>query len=84
MKYQKGLHFILAGDTNRLNLEPILSLDSNFDKVVKQWTRDNPPAILDPIITTLSRFYQEPQYLEPLDPDPDKNGVKSDHRIPLM
>ena len=41
----------------------------------------DPPAILDPIITTLSKYYQEPLCLEPLDSDPDKNGVKSDHRI---
>ena len=33
---------------------------------------------------TLSQFYQEPLVLDPLDPDPDKNGKKSDHRIVLM
>ena len=44
----------------------------------------DPPAILDPTITTISKFYQEPMCLEPLDADPDKNGVKSDHRIVLM
>ena len=41
----------------------------------------DPPSILDPIIMTLSKYYQEPVCLEPLDSDPDKNGVKSDHRI---
>ena len=41
----------------------------------------DPPAILDPIIRTLSNLYQEPVCLEPLDADPDKCGVKSDHRI---
>ena len=41
----------------------------------------DPPALLDPILTTLSNFYQVPQCLEPLDSDPDKNGKKSDHRI---
>ena len=48
--------------------------------MVKKWTRMNPPAILDSIITTFSNYYQEPLCLEPLDADPDKNGVKSDHR----
>ena len=43
----------------------------------------DPPAILDPVIMTLSKFYQEPLCLDPLDADPDKNGVKSDHRIVL-
>ena len=44
----------------------------------------DPPAILDPTITTISKFYQEPMCLEPLDADHDKNGVKSDHRIVMM
>ena len=83
-KYGRGLHFILAGDSNDLKLDSILSLDSSFVQTVQQWTRMDPPAILDPIITTLSKFYQEPMCLEPLDADPDKNGVKSDHRIVLM
>ena len=80
-KYGRGLHYILAGDTNDLKLDPILSLSPNLQQIVKKWTRLNPPALLDPIITTLSRFYQEPMCLDPLDADPDKNGVKSDHKI---
>ena len=40
--------------------------------------QDAPPAILDPVIMTLSKCYQEP-----LDSDPDKNGIESDHRIVL-
>ena len=41
----------------------------------------DPPAILDPIIMTLSSYYQEPQCLEPLDADEDKVGKKADHKI---
>ena len=41
----------------------------------------DPPAILDPIIMTLSSYYQEPLCLEPLDADEDKNGKKADHKI---
>ena len=41
----------------------------------------DPPALLDPILTTLSKYYQIPECLEPLDADPDKDGKKSDHRI---
>ena len=41
----------------------------------------DPPALLDPILTTLSKYYQVPECLEPLDADPDKDGKKSDHRI---
>ena len=82
-KYGRGLQFILAGDTNDLKLESILHLDTRFTQIVQKWTRMDPPAILDPIIMTLSNLYQEPECLEPLDADLDKNGVKSDHRIPV-
>ena len=80
-KYGSGLHFILAGDKNDLKLEKILSLSPNLVQIVKKWTRINPPAILDPIIMTLSKYYQEAVCLEPLDKDPDKVGKKSDHKI---
>ena len=83
-KFGRGLHFVLAGDTNDLKLDPILSLSPNFQQIVKKWTRLDPPAILDPVVTTLARLYQEPQCLDPLDADPDKNGSKSDHRIVLV
>ena len=83
-KYGRGLHYVIGGDTNDLKLDPILSLDSNFVQVVQEWTRLNPPALLDPVIMTLAHLYQEPMCLEPLDPDPDKNGKKSDHRIVLI
>jgi hypothetical protein len=73
-KYGRGLHFIIAGDTNDLRLDTILSLSPNFRQIVQDWTRLNPPALLDPILTTLSNYYQVPQCLDPLDPDPDKNG----------
>ena len=73
-KYQRGLHFVIAGDTNDLKLDPILSLSPNFKQIVQDWTRMDPPAMIDPILTTLSNFYQVPECLDPLDPDPDKNG----------
>ena len=83
-KHGRGLNYVIGGDTNDLKLDPILSLDSNFVQVVQEWTRLNPPALLDPVIMTLAHLYQEPMCLEPLDPDPDKNGKKSDHRIVLI
>ena len=36
-------------------------------------------AMLDPIIMTLSKYYQK--ILSPLDADPDTNGKQSDHNI---
>ena len=78
-KYKNGLHWILCGDTNDLKLDSILDLNSNFRQVVQDPTRLDPPRILDPIITTLSGYYQKPECLPPLDADPDTNGKPSDH-----
>jgi hypothetical protein len=55
MKYGKGLHWLLAGDTNDLKLDPILSLSPNLKSVVLTPTRLNPDKILDNIITDMSK-----------------------------
>ena len=47
-------------------------------------TRLNPPRMLDPIITTLHTYYQEPIILPPLYQDQDSNGWPYDHFIPVM
>ena len=78
-KYGKGLHLILAGDTNELRLKPILDLSPNFVQIVTKPTRTDKTtgkqAILDPIIMTLAQYYKEPQILTPLDFDPEKKGA---------
>ena len=81
-KFQSGLHFIMAGDTNDLKLDPILNLNPQLIQVVNTPTRQG--AILDPIITTLSKYYQSPVCLPPLDADPDQTGAPSDHKIVFM
>ena len=43
--------------------------------------KTNPPRLLDPILTTLSNFYQTPEIISPLDNDPNKDGKPSDHSI---
>ena len=83
-KYGKGLHFIIAGDTNDLKLDNILNISPNLKQLVSGATRLSPPAMLDPIISTLGRYYQLPVCLPPLDPDPESNGSPSDHLIVLM
>ena len=83
-KYKRGLQWILCGDTNDLKLEPILHINSKFKQVVQNPTRMNPPRILDPIITTLSNYYQLPQCLSPLEADHDSNGKPSDHMMVVM
>ena len=83
-KYGSGIQFIIAGDTNRLNLKPILNLSPNLKQVVKCFTRLKPDAILDPIITTLWKYYQEPVTKPPINPDLNSKGKPSDHLIVLM
>ena len=57
-------------------MNPIINLSPNLKQEVKVHTRLNPPAILDPIITTLGTK-------PPIDPDTD-SGKPSDHLIVLM
>ena len=83
-KYGQGLQYIIAGDTNRLNLSPILNLSPSLRQCVNVPTRLNPPATLDPIITTLHKFYQVPITKPPLQNDADKHGKPSDHLVVLM
>ena len=83
-KYGSHIQFIIAGDTNRLSLAPILSLSPRLQQAVKVPTRLNPAAILDPIITTLSQYYEAPVTKPPINPDVGKNGKPSDHLTVLM
>ena len=83
-KYTEGLHFIIAGDTNDLKLDNILNLSDNMKQLVTDVTRLDPPAMLDPIISTLGAFYQKPVCLPPLDPDPDTNRKPADHLLIVM
>jgi hypothetical protein len=83
-RYRNGLHWISAGDTNDLKLVDILNLSPRFKQVVQNPTRLDPPRMIDPIITTLSDYYQEPECLPPLDPDPDNSGKPSDHLMVVM
>ena len=62
-KYGSKLNFIISGDTNRLNLSPILK------QSVQTPNKLNPDAILDCIITTLLDFYQVPVTKPPIQND---------------
>ena len=83
-KYKRGLHWLICGDTNDLRLDPILALSPNLKQEVQNFTRLNPPRLLDPIITTLGRYYQIPEILPPLDNDPDCDGKPSDHMMVIF
>ena len=83
-KYGSDLKFLIAGDFNKLNIKPILSLSPDLKQVVKIVTRRNPDATLDLIITNLQSLYQPPSTLEPLDNDEAVSGAPSDHLIVKM
>ena len=84
-KYDKGLHFILGADANHLKLDTILALRADMRSVVEEHTMlGPPPAMLDPIITTLGCFYQRPICYPPLDADEGSGGVPADHLIVKM
>ena len=83
-KYQTGLYFILAGDTNDLKLDSIMHLNPHMKQMVIGSTRLDPPRMLDPILTDLGSFYQTPEILPPLAADPGSGGRTSDHLIPIM
>ena len=83
-KYGKGLYWILAGDTNDLKLVSILNLSPNMKSVVLSPTRLNPDRILDNIITDMSKWYQTPKCLPPLNGDVGSGGKPSDHLTVIM
>jgi hypothetical protein len=67
-----------------MNLDAILHLNKSFKQFVQDPTWLDPPRILDPIITTLSNFYQVPKCLPPLNTDPTSLGKPSDHLMVVM
>ena len=56
----------------------------NFVQIVTEPTRLNPDTILDPVITSLSNYYQKPICVRPLDTDKENYGKISDHQIVLV
>ena len=91
-KFGQGLHLIIAGDYNKLNINPILDLSPTLSQVVQIPTRTNPDATLDKIITSLSKFYLSPTTLslsngDPLvnqtTQNPSRKLLSSDHCLSL-
>ena len=78
-KHDNQIHFLLGGDLNRLNVEPILDSYGALKQVISTVTRKN--AILENIITDLHSFYHPPTTLAPLQVDESKKGSDSDHNV---
>ena len=66
-------------DANKLSPESVLSLSPEMKQMVTSPTRLTPPEMLDPIITTLARWYQVPVCLAPVEADTGTGGKTSDH-----
>ena len=68
---------IISGDRNDLTTERLLSIDTSLRQIVTRPTRGQ--NTLDVILTDLERFYEEPIIVNPIQVDPNKKGVPSDH-----
>ena len=83
-KFPDGLYFLICGDKNEMGIQQILNLSPGLKQTVENATRLNPDQVLDVIITDLHKYYQSPVVKDPLEPDPDKAGVASDHLTVVM
>ena len=59
-------------------------MSPDLKQVVKVFTRTNPDAILDVIITNLHNLFLPPTTMAPLDNDDDRSGKPSDHLVVVM
>ena len=80
-KYGEGVHFIICGNANRLNLRSVLSLSPQMRQLVVTPTRDK--TILDSILSTQGLWYQTPVCIHARQSDPGTEGATSD-QIPTM
>ena len=72
-----GAGVVIAGDRNDLNAERISSIESSLQQIVCAPTHGR--KILDVVFTNLSKFYNDPVIVNPIDVDDPTNGVLSDH-----
>ena len=73
-----GAGIIISGDRNDLSIPTLLSIDPSLRQTVQHGTRGQ--KVLDIIITNLSRYYDQPVIIPPLQPDQPGHGAPSDHR----
>ena len=81
-KYDNEVNFLLGGDFNRLKIDCVLDAYGALKQICTVPTRQS--ATLEIILTDLHTLYHPPTTLPPLEVDPDKNGVNSDHNIVVM
>ena len=81
-QYDHDISFLLGGDLNHLNINPILQCYGALKQLVTEGTRDS--AILEFIITDLQGYYHPPSCISSLEVDDNQQGKDSDHNIVIF
>ena len=76
-KYQ-DLRLIVGGDKNKMDISEILRSNNSLQQIVTRPTHKS-GRILVIIITNMQHYYNNPQYLSPVQPDNPSEGRPSDH-----
>ena len=80
VKYENSAIFV-CGDRNNFDITPLLNNSLKLKQIVSLPTRKN--KILDICITNMSKYYNTPSIVSPVEPDDLNNGVPSDHSVPF-
>ena len=81
-QFDHDISFLLGGDLNHLNINPILQCYGALKQLVTEGKRDS--AILEFIITDLQGYYHPPSCISPLEADENQQGKDSDHNIVMF
>ena len=81
-QHDNEISFLLAGDLNQLDINPILQCYGALKQLVTDGTRKS--AILEYIITDLQGLFHPPSCISPLEVDENKIGKNSDHNIIVL
>ena len=77
--HDNDVSFLISGDVNRLDIQPILDSYGALKQAISVPTRKS--ATLTNIITDICNLYYPPTTLPPLQVDEGKKGVDSDHQV---
>jgi hypothetical protein len=78
-RYDNDVSFLIGGDLNKLEIEPILNSYGALKQLISIPTRKS--ATLSNIITDLCNLYHPPTTLPPLQLDEGKKGADADHQV---
>ena len=77
--YDNDVSFLIGGDLNRIDIEPILDSYGALKQAISVPTRKG--ATLENIITDICNLYHPPTTLPPLQVDDGAKGKDSDHEV---